>query len=144
MTDHTDHSDEHGFSHPQSISMLLGVFFALVVLTLLTVLQSKFSLGNMEIWLSLFIATVKASLVMYFFMHLGWEKPFNILVFLSSAFFLALFLGGTLTDRNAYRESLELEIDEPYVLEAPAEHSEEVLLEDGIADPAGATAAPAH
>jgi len=118
---HPDHHEEHGFSHPQPVSMLLGVFVALVLLTIITVLQSNFSLGNWEIWLSLFIATIKASLVMYFFMHLGWEKPFNVIVFLSSVFFLTLFLGLTMMDRDGYRETLEPEIDEPYVLEVSAE-----------------------
>ena len=101
--------------------MLLGVFFALVLLTFLTVFQANFHLGSLEIGLTVMIATVKASLVMYFFMHLGWEKPFNILVFISSAFFLALFLGFTMMDRNAYRQSLEPIVDQPYQVEAAVE-----------------------
>ncbi|QEG40712.1 cytochrome C oxidase subunit IV family protein [Roseimaritima ulvae] len=120
MSDHAEHA-EHGFSHPQPISMLLGVFFALVFLTFLTVAQASFDLGNLEIWLTLFIATIKASLVMYFFMHLGWEKPFNILIFISTAFFLALFLGFTLMDRNAYRPTLEPIVDQPYQAETTME-----------------------
>lgn len=115
---------EHGFAHPQPVGMLLGVFAALVLLTIITVLQTHLPLGNWEIWASLLIASVKASLVMYFFMHLGWDKPFNVLVFLSSAFFLSLFLGFTLMDKSGYTQSLELEIDEAYVLPVGGEGEE--------------------
>ncbi|MFM8264414.1 MAG: cytochrome C oxidase subunit IV family protein [Pirellula sp.] len=100
------HGDHHGFSHPMPIWMLLSVFFALLVLTGLTVYQSTFDLGNAEIWLSLTIATVKAGLVILFFMHLLWDKPLNAIVILSSLIFVALFLGFTLMDAEGYRENL--------------------------------------
>ena len=100
------HGDHHGFSHPMPIWMLLSVFFALLVLTGLTVYQSTFDLGNAEIWLSLTIATVKAGLVILFFMHLLWDKPLNAIVILGSLIFVALFLGFTLMDAEAYRENL--------------------------------------
>lgn len=100
------HGDHHGFSHPMPIWMLLSVFFALLVLTGLTVYQSTFDLGNAEIWLSLTIATVKAALVILFFMHLLWDKPLNAIVILGSLIFVALFLGFTLMDAEGYRENL--------------------------------------
>jgi cytochrome c oxidase subunit 4 len=100
------HGDHHGFSHPMPIWMLLSVFFALLVLTGLTVYQSTFDLGNAEIWLSLTIATVKAGLVILFFMHLLWDKPLNAIVILGSLIFVALFLGFTLMDAEGYRENL--------------------------------------
>jgi len=100
------HGDHHGFSHPMPIWMLLAVFFALLILTGLTVFQAQFDLGNAEIWLSLTIATVKAGLVILFFMHLLWDKPLNAIVILSSLIFVALFLGFTLMDAEGYRERL--------------------------------------
>jgi len=100
------HGDHHGFSHPMPIWMLLSVFFALLVLTGLTVYQSTFDLGNAEIWMSLTIATVKAALVILFFMHLLWDKPLNAIVILGSLIFVALFLGFTLMDAEGYRENL--------------------------------------
>jgi len=112
-TDHANgHGDAHGhghhagFSHPMPIWMLLAVFFALPVLTGLTVYQSQFDLGNAEIRLSLTIATVKAALVILFFMHLLWDKPLNAIVILGSLIFVALFLGFTLMDAEGYRENL--------------------------------------
>lgn len=105
---HVGHGHGHDgeFSHPMPIWMLLTVFFALLILTCLTVYQSQFDLGNMEIWASLTIATVKAGLVIAFFMHLLWDKPLNMIIILGSLIFVALFLGFTMMDANGYRENL--------------------------------------
>ena len=105
--EHAGHGHhEHGFSHPMPIWMLLSVFFALLFLTVVTVFQSQFDLGNAEIWASLTIATIKAALVILFFMHLLWDKPLNAIVILGSLIFVALFLGFTLMDAEGYRENL--------------------------------------
>lgn len=110
----SSHGDHHGFAHPAPVWQLLAVFFALIILTLLTVFQSTLDLGNLELALSLFIATVKASLVMLFFMHMIHDKPLNIIIFLSSFIFVALFLGFTLMDAAAYRDDIELkQVDSP-------------------------------
>ena len=113
LTPTAEHShDAHGhghdgeFSHPMPIWMLLTVFFALLALTVLTVYQSTFNLGNIEVWLSLTIATIKAGLVIAFFMHLLWDKPLNMIIILSSLIFVALFLGFTMMDAQGYRENL--------------------------------------
>lgn len=93
---------------------LLAVFFALIILTVLTVFQSTLDLGNMELIMSLFIATIKASLVILFFMHMIHDKPLNAIIFLSSFIFVALFLGFTLMDAHAYKDSIEFkEVDSP-------------------------------
>lgn len=86
---------------------LLAVFVALILLTALTVLQASLGLGNLELILSLIIATIKASLVILFFMHMIHEKPLNAIIFLSSFVFVALFIGFTLMDAAGYRDSLE-------------------------------------
>lgn len=88
------------------IWMLLTVFVALLGLTVLTVFQSQFDLGNMEVWMSLTIATVKAGLVIAFFMHLLWDKPLNAIIILGSLIFVALFLGFTMMDADGYKENL--------------------------------------
>lgn len=128
---HNSHGhDSHGhghdgeFSHPMPIWMLLSVFVALLVLTVLTVYQSTFSLGNIEVWMSLAIATVKAGLVIAFFMHLLWDKPLNAIIILSSLVFVALFLGFTMMDAQGYREHLimnsTLDESQPATMEVPA------------------------
>lgn len=115
------HGHGSGFSHPMPIWMLLSVFFALLALTVLTVYQSTLDIGDMEIWLSLTIATVKAGLVIAFFMHLLWDKPLNAIIILSSLVFVALFLGFTMMDAQGYRENLimnpTLEDSQPVVMD---------------------------
>ncbi len=49
---------------------------------------------------------VKASLVVLFFMHLKYDRPFNAVVLVASVFFLILFLGLALLDTLHYRDNL--------------------------------------
>lgn len=84
----------------------MAVFFALLGLTFLTVFQAQFDLGDLEIVFSLIIATIKAGLVIAFFMHLVWDKPLNAIAIFSSLIFVALFLGFTLMDSQQYHERL--------------------------------------
>jgi cytochrome c oxidase subunit IV len=118
MSDHATHTEHaadehHGFSHPMPVWQLLAVFFALIALTGLTVYQSTFELGNLELALTMVIATAKASLVILFFMHMLHDKPLNAIIFLGSFIFVALFLGFTLMDSSAYRDSIELQQIDP-------------------------------
>ena len=121
---HGTHGHDGEFSHPMPIWMLLSVFVALLALTVLTVYQSTFALGNIEVWLSLGIATIKAGLVIAFFMHLLWDKPLNAIIILSSLVFVALFLGFTMMDAQGYREHLimnsTLDESQPATTEVPA------------------------
>ena len=117
------HGHDGEFSHPMPIWMLLAVFVALLALTILTVFQSTFNLGNIEVWLSLSIATIKAGLVIAFFMHLLWDKPLNAIIILSSLVFVSLFLGFTMMDAQGYRENLimnpTLDDSQPAATEVP-------------------------
>lgn len=97
----------HGFAHPSPVWQLLAVFVALLMLTVATVFQSTLDLGAWEIWASLAIATVKAALVILFFMHMIHDKPFNIIMFLGTLVFVALFLGFTLMDAHSYKDLIE-------------------------------------
>jgi cytochrome c oxidase subunit 4 len=105
-------SQSHGvgqdFSHPMPVWQLIAVFLALIVLTVLTVFQSTLELGNTELIVSLAIATVKASLVILFFMHMIHDKPLHAILFIGSFIFVALFLGFTLMDAGAYNDVIEL------------------------------------
>ncbi len=106
MNAHHDH-DDHGFAHPVPVKLLLFVFFSLVSLTIITVVINDFPLGALDIWVAMGIATLKASLVCLFFMHMYWEKGFNVLAFFSSLFFVSLFIGFTLMDTGSYRDDLD-------------------------------------
>jgi cytochrome c oxidase subunit 4 len=75
-----------------------GVFAALLVLTVVTVLVSYVDLGLMNVVVALLIASAKASLVALFFMHLKGESGLVWGFALVPIFFLALIILGTLVD----------------------------------------------
>jgi cytochrome c oxidase subunit IV len=114
---HAHGHDGHGFAHPASVKSLLLVFFSLVGLTWFTVFQATqktVDLGQFELVVTLFIATIKATLVILFFMHMIHDKPLNVIVFLSSFIFVALFLGFTLLDTQGYKDTYEFKnVDSP-------------------------------
>jgi cytochrome c oxidase subunit 4 len=100
---------DHGLAHLTPVRLLVAVFAALAALTVATVLVTSFDLGSQgNFIIAMVIATVKAGLVMAFFMHLVWDKKFNLTVFLSAFLFVLLFLGLTLTDRNEYQTEIDL------------------------------------
>jgi cytochrome c oxidase subunit 4 len=74
------------------------VYASLVVLTIVTVLVSFVNLGLMNVVVALLIASVKASLVALFFMHLRSEDRLVWGFALVPLFFLSLIIGGTLID----------------------------------------------
>ncbi len=74
------------------------VYAALIVLTVVTVLVSYVNLGLMNVVVALIIASVKASLVALFFMHLKGEDRLVWGFALVPLLFLSLIIGGTLID----------------------------------------------
>ncbi len=105
---HEHDHDHSGFAHPVPVKLLLAVFVSLVFLTILTIKVNDLPLGKLDIWAALIIATIKASLVCLFFMHMFWEKGINLIAFFSSFLFVTLFIGLTLMDTNAYRDSQDM------------------------------------
>lgn len=110
MSDH--HDNLPPFCHPASTKLLFGVFIALIFLTILTVATSALGpyLGIPPAFtfpLAMMIATMKAFLVCAFFMHMWWDKSFNVLAFLSSLLFVCLFIGMTMMDTGHYQDSIE-------------------------------------
>ena len=99
--DHHHPSEHH--PHVMPLSMYFGVAGALIVLTVITVWTAKFMpalihhhtsmkvIPEIAIAIAMVIATIKATLVCLFFMHLKYDKPLNRLVFVSGLFFLSLF-----------------------------------------------------
>jgi len=81
-------SDEHANDVKKHMKTYIGVFVALIVLTLATVGASRLGIGvALGIAVALIIATVKGSLVGAIFMHLAWEKrTIHALLVLAGAF----------------------------------------------------------
>jgi cytochrome c oxidase subunit IV len=100
----------HGEAHKHHVSsmpMLIGVFGTLIVLTIVTVAVAYVDLGELNLFVAMGIATVKATLVSLFFMHLAWDSGFNRLAFFASFFFVMLFVGITLMDTGQYEQNIE-------------------------------------
>jgi cytochrome c oxidase subunit 4 len=112
MSAHSHTDDGHDFAHPMPVPVLLAVFFALVFLTIVTVAQASFDFGNWDVAIVMGIATIKAALVMAFFMHLAFDKPFNVIVFLGSFVFVALFVIFTLSDSRLTADAMEPVVEE--------------------------------
>jgi cytochrome c oxidase subunit IV len=89
MSSHAHHIDPR-----KEARTYAGILTILVILTFVTVGASyiKFESGMINVVIAITIATIKASLVALFFMHLLHEKPINALIFLISAFMLGLLL----------------------------------------------------
>jgi cytochrome c oxidase subunit 4 len=103
------HDDAHHEVHVTSIRLLVVVWIALMVGTWLTVSATYVDLGVLNIWIGLAIATAKAVLVGLYYMHLRWDKPFNLLVFLVAIAFLLLFIGIAMMDSGQYQTDLILQ-----------------------------------
>jgi len=76
------------------------VLASLLTLTAITVAAAgiHFETPAVNVVVALGIATVKATLVALFFMHLRHDKPINALIFLTGLVFLGVFLMLSLID----------------------------------------------
>ena len=97
--------------------------------------------------IALTIATIKASLVALFFMHLIHDKVMNSIILVSSFIFLGVFVGFTYADQ-ATRDDLKpqgLKVKAPVVAGAPGAAVPGTVDPGSIAPPgmAPAAAAPA-
>jgi cytochrome c oxidase subunit 4 len=101
------HGRGPGLAHIMSFRMLVIVWLGLMVLTVLTVAAIKVDLGAWNLYLAMAIATVKATLVALYFMHLRYDKPFNAIVFLSALAFVLLFVSIILTDTVHYQPDIQ-------------------------------------
>lgn len=96
----------HGVGHVVPVWLLVAVWAALVVFTVLTYAATWVDLGASNLWIAIGIATVKAALVALFFMHLWWDRPINAIVLIGSLLFVALFVGLALLDTIHYQPTL--------------------------------------
>ena len=96
--DHGHADDGAVHVHIAATQFYVGIFLALVALTILTVKVSYYDFGSANIIVAMVVATMKASLVATFFMHLRHDKPFNTFSFLSAFIFLGIFIVFTYDD----------------------------------------------
>jgi cytochrome c oxidase subunit 4 len=86
-------------SPSSSLKTYFAVWIALLVGTALTVIAAQFDLGSFNAAVALTIATIKATLVALFFMHIkGSSERLTKLVVISALFFLLILLGLSMSD----------------------------------------------
>ena len=108
------HDDHHGIAHTASLKVLLGTGGTLLFLTIGTVLATKVDFGaNINLAIAMFIAVVKATLVVLFFMHLKYDKLFHSVIFVSAILAASLFVGFTLMDSGQYQNTNIWHVDNP-------------------------------
>lgn len=87
--------------HVSPISLYNKIIGALFVLTALTYAVSFASLGPASLMVAMAVATVKAALVVAYFMHLKYDEKYHLFVFLGTVIFVGIFFGFTLFDMEA-------------------------------------------
>ncbi len=106
--------DSHGHAgeahplvgHLVPYTTLLATGMTLLVLTIITVAVRYMDLGEANIYIAIGIAVVKATLVSLFFMHLRWDRPFNLLVLVGSMLFVILMMCFCMMDVGQYAHTI--------------------------------------
>lgn len=122
--DHAHGELQMGHHHVSSSRMFFNVLATLLALTVVTVAVSRVDFGGANMLIAMAIASVKASLVMAFFMHLKWDTAINKIVFLGSFLFLSLLFVFTLADQATRRldhplHTTKTKVDKAWVQPAP-------------------------
>ena len=131
---------EHGHTHAQAhdthahvshghispISLYITIFLALMVLTAVTVGAAYVDLGLFNFSVAMLIASFKASLVVWYFMHVKYQSSLTKLTVATGLFFLAILLGMMLIDYTSRSFTPMLPPTSP----------------DGVISPTATTAAP--
>lgn len=123
-----DHADGEVHAHLSPIKFYIAIFGALIFLTFVTVAVSYFDFGSANTIIAMIVATMKASLVAAFFMHLTHDKLFNTICLLAAFLFLGIFFLFTYEDLGARNQ-----IDE--------QNGAQILLRTDEVAPGGLTAA---
>jgi len=90
-------SEEHR-QHVLPAGIYVSIWAILMFLTGLTVFVSFIELHNWNVVLALVIATIKATLVVLFFMHLYYSSKLTKVTLIAAIFFLFLLLALSMTD----------------------------------------------
>ena len=84
--------------HISPVSLYITIFGALMVLTAVTVGAAYVDLAALNFPVAMLIASFKATLVVWFFMHVKYQSHLTKLTVATGLFFLAILLGMSLID----------------------------------------------
>ena len=103
--------------HITPIKTYMTIAILLFILTAVTVTVSFVDLGPYNITVALAIASLKALLVAFFFMHLFYDNKLYLIVFAIALLFLTIFFTLTMFDTST-RGAIEKEKADPINKEA--------------------------
>jgi cytochrome c oxidase subunit IV len=142
MSTHT----EHAVDPKKEASAHIVTLVTLLILTGITVGASyiHFGSGSINIVIALTIATIKATIVALFFMHLLHDKPVNAVIAVAGFVFLGIFLLFDFLDVGSRTNPQPTNLHAPPAATAPATAgAPETAGAPATATPAAATPAPA-
>ena len=87
--------------HVVPVRTYLIIFSLLMVFTALTVTVAKYDFGTLNILIALTIASIKATLVILFFMHVYYSSKLTKVVIGAGIFWFAILIIMTITDYRA-------------------------------------------
>ena len=108
----SDHHDAHdGGGHAVPVKILLVTCASLLVLTAVTVYVASLDFDTLQmpginVFIALLVASIKVVIVGLIFMHLRWDRSFTSLLFVSSIFFVALFISFAIMDTKEYQPQI--------------------------------------
>lgn len=101
----------HKVGHHVPLGVLAATLVALLALTAITVGVTRVAWldfgPTVNLWIALAIATVKATLVALYFMHLRYDRPFNAVILIAALLFVMLFVGLAMMDSRAYHDAVQ-------------------------------------
>jgi cytochrome c oxidase subunit 4 len=92
------HDEDDGKAHAHGPGRYVVIWLLLLAFTVTTVVTGRMNLHGANLPLAIFIATVKATLVVLFFMHLWDSEGINRVVFGVSLLFVVVLLLGVFAD----------------------------------------------
>lgn len=102
------HTDRHAGPHVMSPLSLIATWAALMVLTIATVAAIAVDMGpEANLIAAMVVATLKAGIVLAFFMHLAYDKRFNFAVLAISVLCVILFVSLAFLDAGQYQPDIE-------------------------------------
>jgi cytochrome c oxidase subunit 4 len=104
--------------HITPVKIYVMIALLLIILTAITVSVSFIDLGAYNVTVALVIASVKALLVAFIFMHLLYDNKIYLVIFSMALIFLTIFITLTMFDTTT-RGSIYEEKEGPIKKEAP-------------------------
>lgn len=113
---HNGHDDHgHHIGHVLPTRVLVAVFGALLFLTVITVAAAQVDFGSkaLNLTIAMLIASVKAGLVLLYFMHIRYDRLFHGVLVAGGLLAAMLFVAFTLVDRSQYEDQVIWDENKP-------------------------------